>query len=81
MRRQPILWRTNKLSVVFTSGYQGEVIEFMLFGDDGNMGWWQGRLSPHQEELAMKIARRIEDEAKSEHDAEKIFEEMEENNA
>ena len=75
-RMTPIIWRTDKLSVVYTECAGGEVIEFMFFGKDGHMGWWQRRLDTDQEELAKKIARRIEDEAKDEDHADVIFEEM-----
>lgn len=75
-RRTPIIWRTDKLSVVYTECLSGEVIEFMLYKEDGHMGWWQRRLETDQKELAMRIARRIEDEAKDEDHADAIFEEM-----
>ena len=78
--RSPVIWCTDKLSVSFTrpvdlfddsQGYH--YIDFLWANS-----FWERRLYGSQLTLARKIARRIEDEAKSEHDAGKIFDEMEE---
>ena len=65
-------WGSEKLSVVDITTWHGEVyIEFLWLG-----GYWQRRLEVSQRPLALPIARRIEEEAKTEAEAEKIFTEM-----